>query len=416
MEREMKRREDVIMDLLRSRGSHIDAVTTMVTQQNKVIDVIAAALKRNGDARQRKVLVKATMIAGRRRGRGQGRGGSRIASDSHKYSPMAANPGQKKEKDILEPVEEEVGAGVAATAEQSRKRRLEFDESEEESDILRLYDMQQQGKGSPFSYSYHTNFQMVADDTPQCLDLSFMPPPGMRFVGSELAIAAYIFARDLEKSGELLVNDDHCDATRRSFWSLRPGEEMDGDVINMVVGTQTRKREDKTVWFLPTTFSQMILDLKLMSEDTMQYIVDRYMGLADDLVKAYHIENMLADPKFYDNKEKKPPKLSDFSLWEPRISQQRDRFNDCGVWVCQWMQMWHLWKHFDLPGICANSRMTLAMDLVMDKTNSLSEEICEKAVTYWDNKMLAVDTERKRKARKGKCGSNNLARGQSPTI
>ncbi|MED6207711.1 hypothetical protein PIB30_038177 [Stylosanthes scabra] len=146
-----------------------------------------------------------------------------------------------------------------------------------------LYLIKQRYAGSPFAYTSHNRSEMTAEETPLCLNLSFRPPPGMRFSGIELAVAAYIFSNHGHES-ERLYDDSHCDGTRYRFWSLMPGCELYDDVLNMVVGMCTGDKSDKTKWWLPTTFAHMILNPEQFNQATMDYIIGRYMGYADEIM------------------------------------------------------------------------------------------------------------------------------------
>ncbi|MED6122209.1 hypothetical protein PIB30_037641 [Stylosanthes scabra] len=86
---------------------------------------------------------------------------------------------------------------------------------------------------------------MLAKEMPMCLELAFRPPPGMRFVGTELAVAAYIF-NIAGHPTKCLYEDSHVDGSRLRLWSLRPGCELYDDVLNMVVGMCTGPNSDNS--------------------------------------------------------------------------------------------------------------------------------------------------------------------------
>ncbi|MED6123215.1 hypothetical protein PIB30_047040 [Stylosanthes scabra] len=119
-----------------------------------------------------------------------------------------------------------------------------------------------------------------------CLDLAFRPPDGMRFVGTELAVAAYIFANAGESS-ERLYQDSHCDGTRLRLWSLLRTNELYDDVLNMVVGMCSGSKLDNRKWWLPTTFSHMLVHPEQYDNATLDYIKERYMGKVDDVHQIY---------------------------------------------------------------------------------------------------------------------------------
>ncbi|MED6225073.1 hypothetical protein PIB30_090267 [Stylosanthes scabra] len=165
------------------------------------------------------------------------------------------------------------------------KRKLEFVTFSTE-DMSILYSIKQRGIRSPFAFWFHNRFEMMAEETPTCLDLAFRPPHGMRLFGTELAVAAYIFANAGDER-ECLYQDSHCDGSRLRLWSLIPRQELYDDVLNMVSGMCTESKTDKNKWWLPTTFSQMIVRPHQFDKPTMDYIKKRYMGLADGLMAIY---------------------------------------------------------------------------------------------------------------------------------
>ncbi|XLU71429.1 hypothetical protein S245_030482 [Arachis hypogaea] len=212
----------------------------------------------------------------------------------------------------------------------------------------------------------------------QCLDLSFWPPPGMQFIGHKLAVAAYIFANGLQPS-EILVEDEHCTGNREALWTLRPGEEVVDDlIINLVVAMVSSNKADKQRWWLPTMFAQIAMSPAHHCKSTLDYIVAKYMGFADNLRKIYvplhmgrhwylmivdmwdqnliyldslkssnerqaRIDQMLevaclldvllSDISAYECKMTVPKCISKFRIHEPHISQQAADSMDCRVWV-----------------------------------------------------------------------------------
>ncbi|MED6107194.1 hypothetical protein PIB30_011764 [Stylosanthes scabra] len=313
------------------------------------------------------------------------------------------------------------------------KRKLEFVTFSTE-DMNILYLIKQRGFGTPFAFWSHNRTEMTAEETPLCLDLAFRPPAGMRFVGMELAVAAYIFTNAGE-STERLYQDTHCDSTQLRFCSLLPGCELYDDVLNIVVGMCTGGKADKRKWWLPTTFSHMLVHPKQFDQATMDYIVDRYMSKADDLHQIYvpmhigrhwylliisvwdkklvyldslkfddvretearveqimtmacYVEQMVKDKSFSEAEKFWPPYVSEFEPFVPEVGSQAPGLMDCGMWVCQWMMNSHLWLDYNLEEINDSSRMALAVDLVTHPTNPLADVIWERAVNYWDAEML----------------------------
>ncbi|MED6110530.1 hypothetical protein PIB30_043865 [Stylosanthes scabra] len=298
-------------------------------------------------------------------------------------------------------------------------------------DMNILYSIKQMYIGSPFAYLSHNRYQMMGEECPTFLELAFRPPPGMPFVGMELAITVYIFASAGEET-EVLYQDNHCDGSRRRFLSLVPGNELYDDVLNMVVGMCTGTKDDNRRWWLSTTFSQMILEPRQFNQPTMDYIAHRYMGKADDITRIYvplHVENhwylMIID--MWDKKlvYLDSLKASDIKVIELRISRMKEVANkemghklfspfplDCGVWVCQWMVNSHLWRDYELEEVNESTRMSLVIDLVTSPHNPLGEIISDRSVNFWDAEML-----RNYKAQKGRQGkAKSLAGSGSVTI
>ncbi|MED6111868.1 hypothetical protein PIB30_056307 [Stylosanthes scabra] len=75
----------------------------------------------------------------------------------------------------------------------ARLRKLEFVQFTA-GDIDLLYSIKQKYVGAPFAYLSHRKSEMIGEEAPDFLDLTFRPPPGMRFLGTDLAVATSIFA------------------------------------------------------------------------------------------------------------------------------------------------------------------------------------------------------------------------------
>ncbi|QHN85167.1 Ulp1 protease family, carboxy-terminal domain protein [Arachis hypogaea] len=363
------------------------------------------------------------------------------------YGAQKLGVGQAGRKGVSKHVKKEGELGAP-------KRKLEFHE-EEDSKFGELRNIRQRGLGSPFTFYTHTGWQMTSQDMPTCMNICFWPPPGMQFFCHELAVAAYVFAQDLEQS-ELLVQNDHCVGNREALWTLRPGEEVVDDVINLVVGMLTAGK-DRHRWWLPTTFSQIALNPTFHCKSTLDYIKAKYMGLADNLLKIYvplhsgchwylmivdmweeklvyldslkrtseregrinqmlavdrFIEHMLDDKSCYEKQNITSKKVSSFKVFEPLISQQAEDSMDCGVWVSQWMILTHLWASYELEEVNDSTRMALAIDLVMGSHNPIAEEVAEKVRGYWDRSNRASYKKGKRQGKKANSPTGPL----SPSI
>ncbi|XLR64547.1 hypothetical protein S83_015219 [Arachis hypogaea] len=116
---------------------------------------------------------------------------------------------------------------------------------------------------------------------PRCMNLFFRPLKGMRFVGKELAIVAYIFSSDMDNR-EVIVEDKNSRGDLGALLTLLPGQMVVKNVINLVCTMLTHANR-KESWFLLTTFLQLALSPVNHSIDTFEFICSRFMGYADDL-------------------------------------------------------------------------------------------------------------------------------------
>ncbi|QHO25027.1 Ulp1 protease family, carboxy-terminal domain protein [Arachis hypogaea] len=235
------------------------------------------------------------------------------------------------------------------------------------------------------SWLYYNNYNpnMDGDDMPHCLDLLFRPTKEMKFFEYELAIAAYIFGNNLDPK-EVLIPDDHCMGTRETLLTIMPGKAIIGDVLTLVCSMMTKgpfgpnkfKLDNK--WFLPPTFSQIVLSSKQKCSGTMKYIKDNFMGdlgslheifvpihlndhwflivvnllygtvrymdsfkrctsmterkrVIDDVLT--YLEKFVSDENFQETPSPKNLQFSKYKFSEPAVPQQKANSNDCGIWV-----------------------------------------------------------------------------------
>ncbi|MED6131445.1 hypothetical protein PIB30_009926 [Stylosanthes scabra] len=147
-------------------------------------------------------------------------------------------------------------------------------------DMNILYNIKHTYIGSPFAYLNHNRYQMYGEECPFATSRNAVRGNGA------IRCGVCVFAR-VGEDIEVLYQDNHCDGSRIRFMSLVPGNELYDDVLNMVVGMCNGSGDGKRMWWLPTTFSQMILDPRQYNQPTMDYIKDRYMGKADDITRIY---------------------------------------------------------------------------------------------------------------------------------
>ncbi|KAL4307244.1 hypothetical protein AHAS_Ahas16G0258900 [Arachis hypogaea] len=122
---------------------------------------------------------------------------------------------------------EAVIANKGMTTSWGRDGKLDFDSSDDEHGREVLGE--NLGDVTPLLFEIKKDGLLSSEDMPKFLDVDFRPPKGIKFIATELAVAAYIFARDLEQ-GEILYSGEHCHGARHAFWSLRPRQEVVDDV------------------------------------------------------------------------------------------------------------------------------------------------------------------------------------------
>ncbi|RYR78270.1 hypothetical protein Ahy_A01g003013 [Arachis hypogaea] len=106
-----------------------------------------------------------------------------------------------------------------------------------------------------------------------------------------MAIAAYIFGNNLDPK-EVLIPNDHCSGTCKTLLTIMLGKLIIGDVLTLICSMLTKGRfgPKKNIygnqWFLPPTFSQIVLSPKQNCVSTMKYIKGNFMG---DLASLHQI-------------------------------------------------------------------------------------------------------------------------------
>ncbi|MED6215696.1 hypothetical protein PIB30_000702 [Stylosanthes scabra] len=360
---DFKANHDLVVSKLRDNAAEMSTMKVILSEQGNILEVLANKVA--------------------------------ILEGAKKFSPKGISAVQRGAALLADSKDPDSNARPA-------KRKLEILDLNEDDTAI-LYLIRQRGIGSPFAFYHHKGLVMLGEETPKCLDLLFWPPSGMRFDGDDLAVAVFIFATGMEES-ERLVDDSHCDGSRKRLLFLLPGAQLYDDVINLVVGMCSSHKESSMSWWLPTTFSRMILYPDEMSAGTMEYIKNRYMGIADDLLmylmivdiwdrKLVYLDSLKSDDAeetgrrlkqmrevakylgmlvksrtLWKNKDACPPLIADFNPEQPMTGQQAAGSMDCGVWVCQWMLNSHKWLDYDIEPIDASTRMRIATQLVSGRT------------------------------------------------
>ncbi|MED6106700.1 hypothetical protein PIB30_006644 [Stylosanthes scabra] len=86
---------------------------------------------------------------------------------------------------------------------------------------------------SPFFVRLEKSAFMTGAELPEFMQMYFRPPQDMKLDAIEMAVAAYIFGQGLD-TREVLYPQERVQGDREAFWSLRPGQDVYDDVLNLV--------------------------------------------------------------------------------------------------------------------------------------------------------------------------------------
>ncbi|KAL4396424.1 hypothetical protein AHAS_Ahas01G0090500 [Arachis hypogaea] len=249
----------------------------------------------------------------------------------------------------------------------------------------------------------------------------------MQVVGLDLAAAAYIFNNVLDQD-ELLVPNPHCAVTRGALRTLEPGKPIVDDVLILLASMLTQN-SSRVQWFLPTTLTQIATGRGQIPWATVEAIRKDFMGMANNVCKifapiwsdnhwfllvvdivgkelvyldslksaarfrakrirqikkvAIFLEELLDDDSWYEKPTDERLLISDYKLYEPKVVEQDDRSNDCGMYVAQWMILYHLWSSYEVAKVSYYSRMRLGIDMVLKYHNENRLPVIESAIEYW---------------------------------
>ncbi|XLR34201.1 hypothetical protein S83_062101 [Arachis hypogaea] len=382
---------EVTKTILKTHNDQLWTMTDLLADHGKAIQSLISLVNTRGYDQVGEENSKAPLAASLRTGkRNPGKVNKKLKDPPEKQSSrgrklhtqrtrsnekLASSTKRKPRRCTVKRQEAPSEAATGKTKAMSMKRKLTFENLDSTSSAGS--DLKQTEPGTPFTYHTHHGHH-GAEDMPRCFNLSFRPPEGMHFVGKELAVAAYIFSSDLDKR-EVLVHDDNSRGDRDALLTLRPGQMIVDDVINLACTMLTHENR-KESWFLPTTFFQVALSPVNHNIDTFEFIRNRFMGYADGLwmdgdrrdarvsqmkfvvrvtepqeltvaicclcklllitfgnagvwlitymtyswSQAFFLENMLEDKRFWKNEEHFKPHPSTFDVTEPPIGQQAE--------------------------------------------------------------------------------------------
>ncbi|CAH9115910.1 unnamed protein product [Cuscuta epithymum] len=128
---------------------------------------------------------------------------------------------------------------------------------------------------------------------PKWVPISFTPPADMTMDEIDVALLSYIFMRDENNDygSEVLISTRYGDGDRKTLNTLMPKAWIDQEVLNLLACKLTY--EDihfapfSTMWFLPTMFSQYVLDWDYEPEILKGFYQRDFMGKVDCLRKIF---------------------------------------------------------------------------------------------------------------------------------
>ncbi|KAJ1400923.1 hypothetical protein SESBI_29222 [Sesbania bispinosa] len=197
----------------------------------------------------------------------------------------------------------------------------------------------------------------------------FRPPSTMRLSDMEAEIASYIFmgADILSSKENLVISLDGLEiGDRQTLMTLRPTSYVCTEVIMMVVCLLTHYKnllcDYASCWFLPPQFSERALNEKNSTAEISKEYIYPFIGFVDKIKKEYIIVInciylFLSMMRVY------------IGTW----------CNDCGVQVAKWMMECISHNNYQSIGVNGESRMRLALDLVLDRHNQIRKFVVQNA-------------------------------------
>ncbi|QHO35421.1 uncharacterized protein [Arachis hypogaea] len=104
---------------------------------------------------------------------------------------------------------------------------------------------------------------------------------------------------------------------------------------------------------------------------------------------ALHLESLTVGSNWLSSSTAGRPRFSSYEYEQPVVPQQHRRSMDCGVWVLQWMIRGALWAIHSVTAVNDQTRMRIAIDLVLRSHNPIAIDVVEKAMSYWKKKVAA---------------------------
>ncbi|KAJ1442527.1 Ulp1 protease family, carboxy-terminal domain protein [Sesbania bispinosa] len=212
---------------------------------------------------------------------------------------------------------------------------------------------------------------------PKWMPILFRPPSTMTLSDTEAEIASYIFmGSDILSSKENLVIslDGLAIGDRQTLMTFRPTSYVCTEVIMMVVCLLTHYKtllcDYASCWFLPPHFSERALNEKNSTAEISKDYRYPFMGFVDKIKKIFI---PIYDEGLHWTTE--CPAISEFPLILPKgLSKNFTSYPSCKV-----DDGMHLTYNYQSIAVNGESRMRLALDLVLDRHNQIRKIVVQNA-------------------------------------
>ncbi|TKY52868.1 Ulp1 protease family, carboxy-terminal domain protein [Spatholobus suberectus] len=274
-------------------------------------------------------------------------------------------------------------------------------------------------------------------EIPKWIPMTFRPPPGMVLDDIQYMVAAYIFGSnkddDINVKEIIVTTSLNTVGDRNTLNSLLPRASIDQEVLNLLACMLTFEERSLSTycghWYLPTTVAQYALGWSTPPDTVMQYYQNDYMGKIDYVTKifvpindmsfhwyllvvdkrqgklvmldskhdaskmdtrrrqvkkvALFLEEMFLHQSFYHFEFTSKPQISEYTLVVPDdIGSQPTASNDCGIWVAKWMMDCDWSDDYNIH-VDNETRMKLALDLVLCSSNINKDQVIKLAAANW---------------------------------
>ncbi|KAL4337740.1 hypothetical protein AHAS_Ahas12G0140400 [Arachis hypogaea] len=151
-------------------------------------------------------------------------------------------------------------------------------------------------------------------------------------------------------------------------------------------------------WFLPTTFTQIVISRGPIPHATLTTIETAFMGQGQLCLQDI-LSHLVSQSLVSCGCRRSLPHVYVSHMGSFRLSSFTGELicglvslhcstrasNDCGMFVAQWMIMYHLWGTYDAEKVTDYSRMCLTVHMLLRYHNDNREKIVNVALGYWRN-------------------------------